>query len=168
MAGIFSFTCSCCGNIHEGSPSFGFKAPDPWLMQPEEIKANGKINDDLCYYTDADGTHYFARVIIEIPIHGVTEPFMWGVWVSLSEKSYNHYVDTWDEPDTSNGYFGWFCSELPYYASTHSLATDVFPQSEGARPLLCLHETDHEFYHDFTNGISIEKAQKIAELCMHG
>lgn len=93
---------------------------------------------------------------------------MWGVWVSLSEQSFNHYVETWDEPDTSKGYFGWFCSELPYYESTYSLATDVNPHSEGSRPTLCLHETEHELYHDFINGISIEKAQKIAELCMHG
>ena len=57
MAGIFSFKCSCCGKQHEGSPSFGFKAPDPWLGQPEEIKQEGKIEDDLCYYTDEDGTN---------------------------------------------------------------------------------------------------------------
>ena len=57
MAGIFSFKCSCCGKQHEGSPSFGFKAPDPWLGQPEEIKQAGKIGDDLCYYTDEDGTN---------------------------------------------------------------------------------------------------------------
>jgi len=168
MAGIFSFKCSCCGKIHEGSPSFGFKAPDPWLSQPEDIRENGKVGEDLCYYTDEDGTHYFARVIIEIPIHEVSEPVMWGVWVSLSKESYEHYLETWDELDTDRAYFGWFCSRLPYYDSTHSLATDVHPQPNGARPNLCLHEAEHELYHGFTNGISIEKAQKIAEIAMHG
>ena len=168
MAGIFSFKCSSCGKIHEGSPSFGFKAPDPWLVQPDEIKEAGKISDDLCTYEDEDGVHYFARVIIEIPIHGVDEPFMWGVWVSLSKASFDHYLETWEEPDTNRAYFGWFCSKLPYYESTRSLATDVYPQAEGQRPLLVLHETDHEFYKDFANGISIEKAQKIAEIAMHG
>ena len=57
MAGIFSFKCSCCGKQHEGSPSFGLKVPDPWLGQPEEIKQEGKIEDDLCYYTDEDSTN---------------------------------------------------------------------------------------------------------------
>ena len=90
MAGIFSFTCSCCGEIHEGSPSFGFKAPDPWLGLSDDVKERGQIDDDLCKYKDEDGFHYFARVIIEVPIHGVTEPFMWGVWVSLSEESFKH------------------------------------------------------------------------------
>lgn len=168
MAGILSFKCSCYGKQHEGSPSFGFKAPDPWLGQSEKVKQEGRIGDDLCYYTDEDGTHYFARVVIEIPIHGVAEPFMWGVWVSLSKESYEHYLETWDEPDPDRAYFGWFCSKLPYYETTYSLAADVHPQADGARPYLCLHEVEHELYHDSVNGISIEKAQKIAEIAMHG
>ena len=75
---------------------------------------SGEIGDDLCYYTDEDGTHYFARAVIEIPIHGVTGPFMWGVWVSLSKESYEHYLETWDEPDLEKTYFGWFCNKLQY------------------------------------------------------
>ncbi|WP_281543701.1 DUF2199 domain-containing protein [Grimontia sp. SpTr1] len=168
MAGIFSFKCSSCDEIHEGSPSFAYRAPDPWFDQPDEVREAGKLGDDLCYYKDEDGYHYFARVILEIPIHGVTDPFMWGVWVSLSEKSYDHYIATWDEPEDGMGYFGWFCNRLPYYENTHSLATDVMPQPDGQRPTLTLHETKHELYEDFTHGISIEKAQKIAEICMHG
>ena len=168
MAGIFSFKCAQCGETHEGSPSFGFKAPDPWLQQPDEVKAKGEIGDDLCKYTDEDGEHYFARVVLLVPIHGVEEPFMWGVWVSLSKESFDHYVETWDKPDLDRGYFGWFCSALPYYENTWSLAADVHPQAGGDRPYLNLHETDHELYRDFSNGISIQKAQHIAELCLHG
>lgn len=168
MAGIFSFKCAECGQLHEGSPSFGFSAPDAWLEQSDEIKEQGAINEDLCRYTDEDGEHYFARVIVEVPIHGVDQPFMWGVWVSLSRESFDHYVETWNNPDTSRVYFGWLCNALPYYESTWSLATDVHPQEGGDRPCLTLHEADHEFFRDFAEGISIEKAQKIAELCMHG
>ncbi|HAS8215020.1 TPA: DUF2199 domain-containing protein, partial [Vibrio vulnificus] len=29
MSSIFAFKCSSCEEIHEGSPSFGFRAPDP-------------------------------------------------------------------------------------------------------------------------------------------
>ena len=99
MAAIFSFKCTSCGEIHEGSPSFAFKAPDPWVEQSDEIRENGKLGEDFCYYEDADGLHYFARVIIEIPIHGIEEGFMWGVWVSLSKESYTHYFEHFDEPE---------------------------------------------------------------------
>lgn len=168
MAGIFSFTCSCCGKLHKGSPSFGFKRPDPWLAQPDNIKEKGKESDDLCYYEDKQGMNYFARVILEIPIHGIETPFLWGVWVSLSQQSYDHYCETWDNPDKDHAYFGWLCSKLPYYESTYSLATNVFHNTLGKRPLIHLQESDHELYQDFIKGMSIEKAQKIAELCMHG
>lgn len=168
MAGIFSFTCSCCGELHEGSPSFSFKAPDPYLEQSEEIQSKGELGTDLCYYKDEDGYHYFVRVIIEIPINNVGEPFTWGVWVSLSEESYDHYVKTYDNPDTEKIYFGWFSNYLPYYEHTYALATNVHPRADGERPSLDLHEVDNQFYTDFKDGITIVKAQEIAELCMHG
>ena len=114
MAGIFSFKCSSCGEIHEGSPSFGFKAPDPYLEQSKEIQDEGQLGSDLCFFQDEDGKHYFIRVILEIPIQGVEGPFMWGVWVSLSEQSYQRYIETYDSPDTNDCYFGWLCNHLPY------------------------------------------------------
>lgn len=168
MTGIFSFECSECGQQHEGSPSFSVNAPDPWRWQTEEIRNKGGITSDICYYSDEERNHYFIRVIIEVPIHGISEPFLWGVWVSLSKESFDHYLDTWDEPDLEKEYFGWFCNTLPYYERTIELATNVHPQAGGARPCLSLHESDHELYTDFVNGISIEKAQKIAEIAMHG
>jgi len=168
MAGIFSYKCSSCGKTHEGSPSFGFDAPDPYLEQSETVQEQGELESDLCHYEDEDGIHYFVRVVLEIPIYGVTEPFAWGVWVSLSEESYEHYIETYNNLETDKIYFGWFCNHLPYYENTYALATDVQPQEKGLRPGLKLHESDHELFGDFINGISIEKAQKIAEICMHG
>lgn len=167
MAGIFSFRCSCCGKVHEGSPSFAFDAPAPYLEQPEEIQQQGKLGSDLCYYRDEDGYHYFIRVILEIPIHGVEDPFTWGVWVSLSKDSYERYVETYDEPDTSDCYFGWFCNYLPYYQNTYTLKTDVHPQADSQRPYIVPHDCEHQLAIDFANGISIERAQEIAEMCMH-
>ncbi len=168
MAAIFSFKCSCCGEFHEGSPSFGFRAPDPYLEQSEEIQDKGELGSDLCFYEDEDGIHYFARVVLNVPIIGVQEPFLWGVWVSLSKESYDHYIETYDNPDMERIYFGWFSNYLPWYSNTYALATDVFHRNGGDRPYLELHEVENELYNDFKNSISIEKAQEIAEKCMHG
>lgn len=167
MSAIFSFICSCCGNVHDGSPSFAFKAPDPYLEQPDAVKEAGKLASDLCYYEDEEGYHYFIRVVLEIPIHGIQEPFMWGIWVSVSEKSFNHYFETYDSPSLEYGYFGYISNYLPFYKNTYALASDVNVQLGGSRPKLNLHETEHELVSDYRQGISIEKAQEIAELCMH-
>jgi hypothetical protein len=167
LAGIFSFRCTKCKNIHEGSPSFSFKAPAPWLEQTENVRKNGKLSDDFCVYRDEDGTHHFVRVVIEIPIQGVTAPFLWGVWVSLSETSFKDYLKNWDSPKPNTGYFGWLCNRLPYYKDTYALASDVCIRTDGTRPFLQLHEVDHELYEDSITGISIQKAQRIAESAMH-
>lgn len=168
MAGIFSFKCSSCGVVHEGSPSFSFEAPSPYLEQSEEIKARGKLGTDLCHYEDDEGHHYFVRVLLEIPIHGVSESFLWGVWSSLSKESFAHYVETYENPDLEKTYFGWLCNYLPHYKGSYAFASDVHPRANGTRPYITLHEKEHELFHDFKNGISIEKAQTIAELCLHG
>jgi hypothetical protein len=68
------------------------------------------LGTGLCRYEDEDGEHLFIRVCLEVPIHGVSEPFIWGVWVSLSRKSFDRYVETCDAPDTDDDYFGWLCN----------------------------------------------------------
>jgi len=167
MAAIFSFRCSKCGELHEGSPSFSFDAPAPFLEQSEAIRNNGNLGTDLCEYEDGDGEHYFIRACLEIPIHGVDEPFLWGVWVSVSEKSFVHYAETYDAPDPTDRFFGWFCNHLPCYEDTYALKTRVHPREGGVRPYLELEETSHPLSIDFHRGISVARAQELAEAAMH-
>jgi hypothetical protein len=168
MAAIFSFKCASCDDIHEGSPSFSFRAPSPYLDQPEAVQAAGHLGSDVCRYENADGRHFFVRVVLEVPIHGIHEPFLWGVWVSLSETNYQRYVDTYDAPDTSDRYFGWFCNSLPWYPDSLGLKTEVHPRANNQRPFIMLEETDHPLSIDFHEGINVQRAQEIAEAVMHG
>lgn len=92
---------------------------------------------------------------------------MWGVWVSLSQKSFERYRDTYDQPVETDEYFGWFCNRLPFYPDTVSLKTLVHPRTGGIRPYLSLEPTDHPLSVDFINGISYQRAQEIAEHAMH-
>lgn len=167
MAGIFAFKCIECGEVHEGSPSFGFKAPDPYNEQSPAVQGKGDLTSDFCTYEDDDGPHFFIRVCLEIPVHGVDEPFLWGVWVSLSKESFEHYVETYDDPDPGVSYFGWFCNYLPYYESTYALKTTVRPQAGGERPIIELEQGDHPLMVDFHQGITAAKAQEIAEIMLH-
>lgn len=167
MAAIFSFKCSSCDKIHEGSPSIVFRAPDPYLEQPKEIQETGKLGSDLCWYQDEDGMHYFIRACLEIPIHGVSQPFIWGVWVSLSKQNFDRYVETYDEPDITDHYFGWFSNYLPYYENTYALRTQVHPRNKKTRPYIEIEDSGHPLAIDYYNGISIERAQEIAEKAIH-
>lgn len=92
---------------------------------------------------------------------------MWGVWVSLSKQSFDRYVETYEAPDTTDQYFGWLCNSLPYYPETFPMKTQVHPRTNNVRPYIELEDSEHPLSVDFRNGISIERAQEIAEHAMH-
>jgi hypothetical protein len=169
MTAIFSFICSCCGQWHEGSPSFGYKAPMHYDQLSDEDKQSiAKLNDDLCKIEHSKGVDYFARVVLEVPIHGIEEPFCWGVWVSLSQASFDKYTSTWGGHDESDSYFGWFCNRLPYYPDTLNLKTNVRPRNGGIRPFIELQPSNHPLAIHFKEGLSVQEAKAIAEEAMHG
>ena len=169
MAAIFAFTCSCCGKLHEGSPSFGYKAPMHYdSLSDHDKESIATINDDLCKIEHPEGTDYFARVILALPIHGVDEPFPRGVWVSLSKESFEKYTSTWGEHDETDSYFGWFSNRLPYYPDTINLKTNVLPLKGSSRPILELQPSDHPLACHYQHGMTVQEAQEIAENAMHG
>ncbi len=135
MAAIFAFKCSCCGEIHEGSPSIAYELPGPYAsLTDEERKAKGKLGTDLCTITHAERTDYFVRAVLEVPIHGIEEPFLWGVWVSLSEQSFERYVETFDNPTEGDGFFCWVSNQIHVYPFDESRPADLYVQLEGQRP----------------------------------
>lgn len=167
MASIFSLKCSSCGKTHVGAPSFGYDAPAPYREISEALRIDAHLGTDLCWYSEDGEINRFIRVCLEVPIHGFDEPFTWGVWVSLSEQSFNRYVETSNAPIVSDSYFGWFCNRLPYYSDTYALKANVRPRIDGLRPIIEMQESAHELAQDYKNGISIARAQKIAEVAMH-
>jgi hypothetical protein len=171
MAAIFAFKCKCCGEIHEGSPSFGFREPDQYASLSDEQKARmATLTDDFCTITHEEGTDRFIRAVLEIPIDGVEEPFLWGVWVSLSEKSFNRYRETYDDPVAGEGFFGWVCNQISLYPYDQARPSDVIVQSGGNRPKVVLHRGDPEndpLVSDQAEGISVSRAQELAERALH-
>lgn len=168
MAAIFAFRCSCCGDLHEGAPSIGFDAPHHYAeLDPQEQAAQATLGSDLCTIEHADGCDYFVRACLEIPILGHAEPFIWGVWVSLSAANFARYRDSWTAPDLDDRYFGWFCNRLPGYPETLNLKTLVHPRGDNLRPWIELAPADHPLVDDARDGLTVARAQALAEQVLH-
>lgn len=163
----FKFKCEQCNEWHEDSPSFGFNAPAHYYSLSDSDKENSLLSNDLCSTVDGN---YFIRTILEVPIIDIDEPFMWGVWISVSEKSFNHYTNkkNEDEDEDLTHYFGWFQNRLPYYPDTLNLKTNAYLQPNNHRPILDLEHTDHPLSIDYHQGISWEKAIEITTILLHG
>jgi hypothetical protein len=73
-------------------------------------------------------------------------------------------------PVDGDGFFGWVCNAIPIYPYEGSRAADVFVQLGGQRPRVVLHRgtpEDDPLVIDQVHGISVSRAQQIAERALH-
>ncbi len=171
--------CSECGETHKGSPSVSYRYPTYYYdLSEEERDARAECTDDLCHIkadpTDGSSVDiFYIRVILEIPIVGVSDPFTFGVWVSQSKESYERYVETFKRDQSDDFSFGWFTNTLPLYSDTstgddhENIECDVHWERIGKRPKIIFWESDHELSVDQRMGVSWNKAIKLAKLAIH-
>ena len=163
----FRFLCSCCGQLHEGVPSFGTDAPLSYYDVPAEQRSGRcDLGSDDCVI---DGRSFFVRGCIEIPVHGEAEPLNWGVWVSLSQASHLQWIASFDlERRTHIGpFFGWLNAWLEPYPDTRNLKTRVHLRDAGIRPYIELEPTEHPLSREQREGISPERAAEIYRSVVH-
>jgi len=162
------FVCHTCGQNHPELPmSFGMDAPALYDSIPtEERGTRCELTSDLCVI---DGQHFFIRGCLEIPVLDGDDPFVWGVWCSLSEKNFRRTVEMWEVQGRENEppYFGWLSTSLPLYPSTLNLKTHVHTRPLGQRPLIELEPTDHPLAVEQRQGITMVRVREIAAALLH-
>ncbi|MGQ0649804.1 MAG: DUF2199 domain-containing protein [Gemmatimonadaceae bacterium] len=161
------FRCGTCGEEHQGTPSFGWDFPVQYLSVPEtERGARCILTSDTC---EIDGQWFFVRGCLEIPVIGEEEAFSWGVWTSLSEKNFRHFIQLYEERRRAQHgpFFGWLCSHIPVYPETLNLKTMVHLRDDGLRPYVELEPTEHPLAAEQRNGITPERVAEIYERVMH-
>jgi hypothetical protein len=90
----------------------------------------------------------------------------YGLWVSLSEKSYLDYEENFKKESEEKVYFGWLCNDINGFEFSESIPMDVVTRNGGLRPELFPHDSfDHPFVIDYYNGISkLEAERRISEM----
>lgn len=158
----YAWTCKCCGKQFNTLPlDFGMSAPDHWFEIPErERKNRGRLSSDICIIDKKDR---FVRGCLEVPILGHDDIFVWGVWVSLSAKSFARVHDLWNAEIIENEppMFGWLCNNISIYPSTMLLKTHLHLRAGNARPLIELEPTDHPLAVEQRTGITLDRVQEI-------
>jgi hypothetical protein len=168
MTKPIGFFCATCGKHHDTLPmDVGVATPITYdSLPPEERSTRCKLTSDLCVI---DGKEFFIRGCLEIPVTDGPGPFVYGVWVSLSEKNFNRYLELWKDDSAANepSYFGWFCTRLPNYPDTVLLKTHVHLRAGGLRPLIELEPTDHPLAVEQQNGITMRRVHEIVDPLLH-
>jgi hypothetical protein len=153
------YRCHICGNEHDGLPDVGADRPDPfWIIPEDERSRRISLTSDTC---QIDGSQFYVRGLIRLPIRDSDERFGIGVWVSHQEDNFRAYVQQPDSP-TIGPFFGWLSNNISFYAEeTLNLKAMAHFRSGGLRPRLELEPTDYPLAIDQRNGITLEKAWEI-------
>jgi hypothetical protein len=166
----FEFDCAACGERHVGVPALGYDAPAPYDELDEEARrTRATKTSETCVLEDEDGTHRFVRAVLEIPIHECDDVVSFGVWVSMSEKSFDEYHAVSDQ-DVEAGWFGHLCNRLHGYPDTYALTTDVVHVGPGKRPFVHVQSRDqesHPLFVDQRSGLTRERARELVTQLLH-
>lgn len=85
----------------------------------------------------------------------------YGVWVSVSELTFNEYKSEFCDNQEGKSYFGRVSNEIAdYKESTLGIHVNVETRSGGSRPELIPHESEHRLVSDWKKGITISEAKK--------
>ena len=157
-----SFVCSSCGETHEGLPTdYGWQLPDEVWAIPEPIRSErAKYNGDLCQL----GDRRFIRCLLKLPFRrGDDDYYAWGVWIELSPRDFDRYVELYDEDGSAEPRVsGSIANSIPGYAETLRLPAMVQFQDSSSRPTVHVPSTtDHALASDQFDGIDDRRYHEI-------
>lgn len=155
------FKCSVCGKAHSEWPALSFKSPMNYDSLSDKEKTElGKLELDFCEIHHQDHIDRFIRVTLTQKVTDTCENLEYGLWVSLSEKSYLDYKENYTNSNHETGYFGWLCSNIPEYENTSSIPCNVITKRGNDRPEIFPHKDfDHPFVRDYYDGILKTEAE---------
>jgi hypothetical protein len=163
----FRFTCKTCGEVHEGIPTFGADAPLLYsLLSPETRDDRAVLGSDNCII---DNERFLIRGCLEIPVHGETDPFAWGVWVDVSEADHTKFDTAFGQDMRSEvgPFAGYLGNALPTYPDTMNLVVVAHLRDHGIRPSVEVSPTSHPLYIEQRDGISQQRLAEIYQEVMH-
>ncbi len=156
------FQCRCCGKSFNGIFDIAYDHPDPWLHgsfrdnDGDDVRVgNDILGSDFCI----QGTDYFVRGLIEIPVLETEKRFAFGVWSTLHEDNFEAYLKAYGTEDELliGPYFGWLANDLPHYGNGTFLKTEVVFRSVGQRPRFNVWDDRSTLVRDQENGISFDQ-----------
>jgi hypothetical protein len=144
------YTCSSCGQVHEEWPALAFESPTSYNVLSDSMKKQmGEISDDFCIVHHPEQTDRFIRGTLTLKVIDHCENLDYGVWVSLSEKSFQDYSQNFKNGRHVKEYFGWFSNDIPEYEVFESIPTTVYTRLNGLRPeIVPRKDFEHPLVHD--------------------
>jgi hypothetical protein len=166
-AEAYRWRCACCGEEYAGLPmDIALALPISWDDLDADARAASQLDDDFCEVRySSSQVDRFIRCVLALPVPGIADEFHFGVWVSVSERSWNIYRSGFDSGVYGEeGCFGYLMHEIPDYEGSYLLRADVFFQPENLRPSVILQEAAHPLVAAQRHGIEVAQIERWVAL----
>lgn len=162
------YQCAGCGQWHDSLPLDLFVPLPDFVAEIDPAERDKRVVRDGDFMV-VDGQHYFLRALLELPIRDYDDTFAYGVWVSLSKKSYDRARAIYRDDKASDAeppFFGWFMVTLPGWPKTLELKTQVKLRA-ASRASITLEPTDHLLAVAQREGIELDRVKQIIADALH-
>jgi hypothetical protein len=159
--------CRCCDQEIDWPPlDYGVAAPwRDFIASEEDFDKQVRLKPDYCVIRDEI---FFLRCNVMIPVIDSTETFAWGVWCSVSAKSFDRIMELWDSPTQADEppFFGWLMTVLPGYSEPTMHAKSSI-QLQGPAVVPQVHVIpDHPLGQEQLSGITWARVEEFARLIL--
>lgn len=117
-----------------------------------------------------DQQQFFIRGCLELPIKESRDIFLWGLWASVREETYDQISDSWEltgREQSCGPFKGRLANSLSVYPPTLNLKLEIRIQPVGVRPLFIVEEGKHPLADEQKSGITSKRALELASLLLH-
>lgn len=165
-----TYFCETCNQEHESWPALTFNAPDFYVQLNEEEKRDAVLSPDLCVVQKDGETYCFIRCVMFQKVNEHCQDLEYGLWVSVSGKSYKDYVQHFDNENHQVQYFGWLSNWLPEYEKFVWVKMHIaVNNANNQRPrafVQIVNDPDIPLVRDYFQGISKAGAQARVDKLM--
>ncbi len=158
-----TYFCPQCNSMHERWPALIFEAPDFYTQLSPEEKKSATLTPDLCVIPHGDQTDRFIRCVMHQKVNDHCQDLEYELWVSVSEKNFQDFVDHLGDPLYKIQYFGWLSNKLPEYDQFHwvkmHIAVDKVDRQRPKAFVQVVNDPEIPLVRDYFQGISLEAAR---------
>jgi hypothetical protein len=163
---VTTYRCEACGEMHDLPPfSWTFAEPTGWAATRDpSTHLWGELFDEQAIVHGPNGSGFYLRANLRLPVLDANENLTLVVWVSISDADFERAHQLWDDPHrvAEPPYFAQLCNRIPGYPDTWHLPAHVHTQPVGRRPLVELEPADHPLVADQKRGITVARVVEIA------
>lgn len=139
-----------------------FRPPVEWAWLDDNVKQASWANEDFCEIRfSADEVDRFIRGILPLPVPRLDSEFRFGVWVSVSDQSWDIYKAGFYSGDyAQDGCFGYLADKIPEYQGSSGLHANVWFGDGKQRPTVELQDADHPLVQAQRAGIDVMQIER--------